>query len=83
MLEEELPIADPNSIEKVELKPGQTLRGKISLNKRFSQLSAETKSRGLHVFWTYEITPIGSSAVERLGGWTFVDKEGVSSSPAQ
>ena len=75
VLEEALPVADPGSHEKVELQPGQTLRGKISLNKRFPELSTETRARGLHVFWTYEIQPIGSSSVQRLGGWTFVEKE--------
>ncbi|MDH4187806.1 MAG: hypothetical protein OEV08_12500 [Nitrospira sp.] len=83
VLEEELPIADPDSIEKVELQPGQTLRGTIALNERFRELSRETKTRGLHVFWAYEVTPIGSSSVERLGGCVVVEKEGVPRPPAR
>jgi hypothetical protein len=82
VLEEVLPVVDPGSSEKVELQPGQTLRGKISLNKRFPALAEETRNRGLYIFWVYEVTPMGSSSVERLGGWTFVEKE-VSRSPVQ
>jgi hypothetical protein len=75
VLEEKLPVADPAGIEKVELKPGQTLRGKTSLNERFPALAEETKTRSLYVFWIYEVTPEGNSSVERLAGWTFVARE--------
>jgi hypothetical protein len=50
VLEEALPVADPGSHEKVELQPGQTLRGKISLDKRFPELSTETRARGVTCF---------------------------------
>jgi hypothetical protein len=83
VLEGELPIRDPQDSDKVELKAGQTIRGTISLNERFRTLSEEIRARGLHVFWTYAVEPIDGSSVERLGGWTFVEKEGASPPPVR
>ena len=79
VLEENLPIRDHDSVEKVELQPGQTLRGKILLNERFSSLPEEIRARNLYVFWAYEVTPDGTSSVERLGGWVFVARQGARS----
>lgn len=78
-LEAQLPVQDPGRSETVELQPGQTIRGKIVLNERFPTLAKETRARDLYVFWVYEVTPKGSSSLERLGGWAFVQKQNVPS----
>jgi len=59
---------------KVTLRQGKTLRGEVSLNKRFPSLTQAIYKSDLIVFWSYVLETADGSAAQRFGGWLFIPK---------
>ena len=62
------PIDDPR-VEKIMLRPGEKLCGKISLNKRFGELNDVLKEKDVIIFWNWKWVLDGGPAPRRYGGW--------------
>lgn len=70
-----LPIDDPGPRTLV-LAPGTTVQGRISLDKRFPDISQEIQRSDILIFWSYQLTPIDAAQLERAGGWFLIPKSG-------
>ncbi|MFZ1744760.1 MAG: hypothetical protein WBO24_19445 [Nitrospirales bacterium] len=75
ILEESLPVVDPGGLKEVQLKPDETLHGKISLDKRFHALAQDAKKQDIIIFWTYQLELVDGSQLDRLGGWLLIPKQ--------
>jgi hypothetical protein len=72
-LKQKLYIDDP-SPTKLTIKPGESISGKISLNKRFYDLDKVLKNKDIIIFWSYQLFNAGTSGNERIGGWFVITK---------
>lgn len=79
ILERTLPIDDPGPTT-ITIQPGQVLTGSISLPERFPGFLDALRERDVIVFWSYQITPVGSAAPPRAGGYLLFPRQGVAGS---
>jgi hypothetical protein len=68
-------IDDP-SPGQVQMRPGEALSGNVSLGRRFPALPECLKRSSALVFWSYELTPVGSrEPLSRQTGGLLIDHE--------
>lgn len=72
-LEERLVIDDPGP-EQLEIKPGETLTGEILLDERFPDLPSAVRKNDVIIFWSYQLKPLNTAPLERMGGWLLIPK---------
>jgi hypothetical protein len=73
VLRRELPIDDPGPAT-MALKPGDLLQGEIDLLKRFAGLAAALRKGDVIIFWSYQLWPIFTEPLPRVGGWLLIAK---------
>jgi hypothetical protein len=58
----------------VSIEPGATIKGRISLTKRFPALHDALRTKDVVLFWSYQLEPINSPPLQRTGGWLLLPK---------
>jgi hypothetical protein len=72
-LKEQLPVQDPGP-DSIELVPGQVLKGRIDLRRRFWDIEEQSKAHDLILFWSYALKPQGEPALDRVSGGVVISQ---------
>ena len=56
------------------LKPNQTVKGQIDLQKRFPGFQDAISVNGIDVFWSYRPRDFDRTPLKRTGGWLYIPK---------
>ena len=73
LLKKYMPVDDPG-VTVVVLNPGQPMKGRIALNKRFPDLVQTLQESDVLLFWSYQLEPLDGAPLERQGGWLLIPK---------
>jgi hypothetical protein len=71
VLERATPVDDP-IVGTVTIQPGETLSGKIELDRHFPGLAGAIGQRDVVVFWTYQLQTVDGAGLPRQGGWVLL-----------
>ena len=79
-LERQMPIDDPGE-HTLSLRPGQTIKGEITLTDEFPELIATLQKHNLILFWSHQLDSIDAEPMPRKGGWLLIPKQATASAP--
>jgi hypothetical protein len=68
LIEEQLFIDDPKAGQ-VGIKPGEILKGRIDLARRFPKLPGVLETKDVFLFWSYQLKPVDEQPEQRIGGF--------------
>jgi hypothetical protein len=56
------------------MEPGETLSGRLSLDRQFPTFAKDLGNSGVIVFWSYQLMPLACSPFARAAGYVLFNR---------